>query len=188
MAVPWYKIPLPIGLTLDDLGVCAIREVIVFLTLVNNFYSKQTVSVLRMWILHIRNKQTGCICNYIHKCMSIFTPFQFWLQLVVFHLKGDFLSNLVLILIILNLSLWVLYNTVKLWNAHFGTTLGCSFTCYQRQFNLLKSSLWICHLKMIKMYRNLDRKSPFTYAATWWSSTLESSEFQTNLSELLELF
>ncbi len=67
--------------------------------------------------------------------------FQCWLQLVVFHLKQDFLSNFVLILIIFNLSLWVLYYTVKLWNAHFWTTLVCSFTCYQRKFNLLKSSL-----------------------------------------------
>ncbi len=32
---------------------------------------------------------------------------------------------------------------------------------------------------MIKMYRKLDRKSPFTYAATWWSSTSESSEYAT---------
>ncbi len=30
---------------------------------------------------------------------------------------------------------------------------------------------------MIKMYRKLDRKFPFTLAATWWSSTLESGEF-----------
>ncbi len=60
---------------------------------------------------------------------------------------------------------------VKLWNAHFWTTLGYSFTCHQRKFNLLKSSLGSCRLKMIKMYRKLDRKSPFTYAATWWSST-----------------
>ncbi len=58
----------------------------------------------------------------------------------------------------------------------FMNTLGCSFTCYQRKCNLLKSSLWICHLKMIEMYRTLDRKSTFTYAATWWSSTLESGE------------
>ncbi len=94
-----------------------------------------------------------------------------------FHLKGDFLSNFVLILIILNLSLWVLYYTLKLWNAHFWTTLGCSFTCYQWKFKLLKSSLWICHLKMIKMDRKLDRKFPFTSAATWWFSTLESGEW-----------
>ncbi len=106
-----------------------------------------------------------------------FTLLQCWLQLVVFHLKVDFLSNFVLILIILNLSLWVLYYTVKLWNVHFWVTLGCSFTCYKRKFTLLKSSLWICHLKMIKMYWKLDRKSPFTSAATWWSSTLESGEW-----------
>ncbi len=30
---------------------------------------------------------------------------------------------------------------------------------------------------MIKMYRKLDRKSTFTYAATWWSSTSESSKY-----------
>ncbi len=108
---------------------------------------------------------------------TLFTPFQCWLQPVVFRLKWDFLLNLVLILIIFNLPLWVLYYKVKkLWNTYFWTTLACSFTCYQRIFNLLKSSLWICHLKMIKMYRKLDRKSPFTYAATWWSSTLESGE------------
>ncbi len=76
-----------------------------------------------------------------------------------------------LILIILNLLLWVLYYTAKLFE------IVCSFTCYQRKYNLLKSSLLICHLKMIKMYRKLDRKSPFTHAATWWSSTLESGEW-----------
>ncbi len=65
--------------------------------------------------------------------------FQCWLQLVVFHLKGDFLLNFVLILIILNLSLWVLHYTVKLWNDHFWTTLGYSFTCYQPKFHLLKN-------------------------------------------------
>ncbi len=108
--------------------------------------------------------------------MYQFATFQCWLQLVVFHLKGDFLSNLALILIILNLSLWVLSYTVKLWNVHFWTTLVYSFTYYQRKFNLRKSSLWICHLGVIKMYRKLDRKSPFTSAATWWSSTLESGE------------
>ncbi len=97
------------------------------------------------------------------------------MQLVVFHLKGDFLSIFVLILIIFNQSLWVLLYTVKLWNAHFWTTLGCSFTCYQRKFNLLKSSLAICLLKIIKMYRKLDRKPPFTYAATWRSITSENS-------------
>ncbi len=43
-----------------------------------------------------------------------------------------------LILIILNLSLWVLNFTVKLWNAHFWTTGACSFTCYQQ--NLIYSS------------------------------------------------
>ncbi len=40
---------------------------------------------------------------------------------------------------------------------------------------LLWSSLWICHLKMIKMFRKLERESPFT-SATWWSSTLENGE------------
>ncbi len=59
-------------------------------------------------------------------------------------------------------------------------TLKCSFmknfTALSQKFNLLKSSLWICHWKMIKMYRKLDRKSPFTYAATLWSSTLENGE------------
>ncbi len=94
---------------------------------------------------------------------SLFTPFQRWLLLVVFHLKGDFLSNFVLILIILNLSLRVPYYTVKLWTAYFWTTWSSSFTCYQRKLSLLKSSLWISHLKMIKIYRKLDRKSPFTY-------------------------
>ncbi len=84
-------------------------------------------------------------------------------------------------LTILNLSLWVLYYTVKLWNAHFWTTLGWSFTCYQRKFNLLKSSLWICHLKLIKMYRKLDRKSPFISAATWRSSTLKSGKWWHNV-------
>ncbi len=56
------------------------------------------------------------------------------------------------------------------------------------KINLLKSSLGICCLKMIKMYRQLDRKSPFTYAATWWSSTSERSEclprHTTSLQEL----
>ncbi len=66
-----------------------------------------------------------------------FAPFQCWLQLVVFHLKGDFLSNVVLILIILNISLWVLYYTVKLWHAHFWTTLGWYLTCFQRKYYLL---------------------------------------------------
>ncbi len=112
-------------------------------------------------------------CPSVH-CWSvhtfIFTPFQCWLQLVVFHLKEDFLSNFVLILTILNLSLWVLYYTVKLWNACFWTTLGCSFTCYRLTFYSPQSSLWICHLKMIKLYRELDRKSSFTSAAIWWSS------------------
>ncbi len=74
----------------------------------------------------------------------LFALFQYWLQLLVFHLEGDSLSNFVLILIILNLLLWVFYYTVQLWNAHLWVTLGCSFTCYQRKFNLLKSSLWIC--------------------------------------------
>ncbi len=49
----------------------------------------------------------------------------------------------------------------------FLNNFSCSFTCYQRKTNLLKSSLGICCLKMIKMYKKLDRKSPFTYAATW---------------------
>ncbi len=79
----------------------------------------------------------------------------------------------VLILIILNLSLWIFYYTVKLWNARFWTT----FTWYKRKLNLLKPSLWICHLKMIKMYRRLGRKSSFTSAVIWWSSTLESGEW-----------
>ncbi len=51
--------------------------------------------------------------------MFIFAPFQCWLQLVVFHLKQDFLSNFVLILIILNLSLWMLYYTVKRFKCSF---------------------------------------------------------------------
>ncbi len=55
-----------------------------------------------------------------------FASFQCWLQLVVFHLKGDFLSYFVFILIILSLSLWVLYYIEKLWYAHFWTSLGCS--------------------------------------------------------------
>ncbi len=37
-----------------------------------------------------------------------FATFQCWLQLVVFHLKGDYLSIFGLILIIFNQSLWVL--------------------------------------------------------------------------------
>ncbi len=106
-------------------------------------------------------------------------PLQCWLPLIVLHLKGDFLSNFVFILIILNLSLWVLYYTVKLWNAYFWTTLGRSFTSYQRKCNLLKSSLWIFHLKSIKMNRKLDKKYSFTYAATWWSRTLESGGLKT---------
>ncbi len=73
----------------------------------------------------------------------------------------------------INISALLQSKTLK---ARFWTTLGCSFICYQRKFNLLKSSLWICHLKMIKMYRTLDRKSAFTSAAIWWSSTLESGE------------
>ncbi len=64
-----------------------------------------------------------------------FAPFQCWLQMVVFQLKCDFLSNFELIVIILNLLLWVLYYTVKRLNAHFWTTLGCSFTWCQRKFN-----------------------------------------------------
>ncbi len=64
----------------------------------------------------------------------------------------------------------------KFWNAQFWTTLDYSFTCYKRKFNLLKSSLWICHLKMIKIFRKLDRKSSFTSAAIWWYSTLESGK------------
>ncbi len=79
--------------------------------------------------------------------LAVFIPFQCLWQLLVFHLYEDFLSNFVLILIILNLSLWVLYYTVTLWNAHLWTTLGCSFTCYQWKFNLFKSSLWICHFE-----------------------------------------
>ncbi len=67
-------------------------------------------------------------------------------------------------------------------------TLICSFLnqfrllfiCYQRIFNLLKPYLWICHSNMIRMYRKMDRKSTFTHAATWWSSTLESSEYITH--------
>ncbi len=114
----------------------------------------------------------------------IFSAFQCWLQLIVFHLKWDFLSTFVSILIILNLSLWLLYYTVKLWNARLWTSLGCYFTCYQQKFNLLKSSFWICHLKVIEMYRKLDRKSPFTSAATWWSSTLESGEYQNTIHVL----
>ncbi len=48
-------------------------------------------------------------------------------------------------------------------------TLECSFLS---NFRLLfhmptTKTLGICCLKMIKMYRKLDRKSPFTYAATW---------------------
>ncbi len=62
-------------------------------------------------------------------------------------------------------------------------TLICSFLnqfrllfiCYQRKFNLVKPSLWICHSNMIRMYKTMDRNSVFTHAATWWSSTLESS-------------
>ncbi len=128
------------------------------------------------WIFHI-----WCYRYYILNVSNIllffkFAPFQCWLQLVVFHLKGDFLSNFVLILIILNLLLWVIYDIVKLWNANFWATLGCSFTCYQRKCNLLKSSLWICHLKMIKCTENWTGSPLFTYAATWWSSTLESGE------------
>ncbi len=69
------------------------------------------------------------------------------------------------------------YYTVKLLNTHFWTTVGYSFTCYQGKVYLLKSSLWICHLKMIKMYWKLNMKSPFISAATWWSITLESSEW-----------
>ncbi len=61
-------------------------------------------------------------------------------------------------------------------NARFKTTLKCAFRCYQRKCNLLKSSLWICHLKMIKMYRKLDRKYAFTSAAIGWSITLERGE------------
>ncbi len=38
---------------------------------------------------------------------------------------------------------------------------------------------------MIKLYRKLDRKSPFTYAATWWSSTLESSEYHHTTSAVV---
>ncbi len=62
-------------------------------------------------------------------------------------------------------------------------TLECSFLNnfrllfhMLRKFNIFKSSLGIRCLKIIKMYRKLDRKSPFTYAATWWSSTSESCE------------
>ncbi len=68
-------------------------------------------------------------------CTYPFAPFQRWLQLVVFHLKGDFPSNFVLILIILK---WVLYYTVKLLNSHFWTHLGCTFNWYQ--WNLIYSS------------------------------------------------
>ncbi len=82
--------------------------------------------------------------------------------------------NFVFILIILNLSLWVLYYTVKLWNAHFGTTWGCSIICCQQNFYLLRSSLWICILKMIKMYGELDRKSPFTKTEYYHRSFLIS--------------
>ncbi len=111
------------------------------------------------------------IWNAGHRLARQFIPFKCWLHLVVFLLTEDFLSNFVLILIILNLSLWVLYYTAKLWNACFWTTLGCSFTCHERTFNLVKSSLWICHLNRIEMYIKLDRKSSFTSAAIWWSST-----------------
>ncbi len=58
------------------------------------------------------------------------------------------------------------------------TTLKCSFMYHIRQLfhmlpkpNLPKSSVRICHLKIIKIYRKLDRKSSFTYAVT-----LESGE------------
>ncbi len=78
-----------------------------------------------------------------------FATFQCWLQQVVFHLKLDFKSISVLILIIFNQSLWVLFYTVKLWNTHFCTTLDCSFTCYQRKFNFLKSSLGIWQIPVI---------------------------------------
>ncbi len=115
-----------------------------------------------------------CCCGHGFLCIC---PFLMLVTTSIFTFKGDFLSNFVLILIILNLSLWVLYYIVKNWTDHFWTTVGCSFTCYKRKFNLLKSSLWIWHLKMIKMYRTLNRKSPFSSAATWWSSTLESGEY-----------
>ncbi len=72
---------------------------------------------------------------FIQHARKPFAPFQCWLQRVVFHLKGDFLSNFELILIIWNLSLWGLYYTAKLWNTHVRTTLGCSFTCYKRKIN-----------------------------------------------------
>ncbi len=88
---------------------------------------------------------TDCWSSWssVISCMSIYVPGgRWWMS------HDYFLSNCVLILIVLNLSLWELYYNVKFWNAHFGTTLGCSFTCYQRKVNLLKSSLWLCiHLK-----------------------------------------
>ncbi len=71
-----------------------------------------------------------CCCGHGFLCIC---PFLMLVTTSIFTFKGDFLSNFVLILIILNLSLWVLYYTVKLWNAHFWTTLGCSFKCFQRK-------------------------------------------------------
>ncbi len=94
-----------------------------------------------------------------------FVPFQCWLQLldlVVFHLKGDFPSNVVLILIILNLLLWLLYYTVNLWNACFWTNLSCSFTSYKRKFNLVKSPYDFVIWKRLKCIENW-RGSPLLH-------------------------
>ncbi len=131
------------------------------------------------WFSTVESSLDMFHCSEKGNCVfSVYSPlsFQCLLQLVLFHLKEDFLSNFVLILIILILSLWVLYYTWKLWNARFWTTLCFSFTCYQEKFNLLKSSLWICHLKMIEMYKIMYKKFSFTSAVIWWSSTLESCE------------
>ncbi len=44
----------------------------------------------------------------------------------------------------------------------FLTTLGCSFTGYQQKYDLLKSSLGICHLKWLKCTENWTG-SPLLY-------------------------
>ncbi len=76
--------------------------------------------------------------GWIKMTWTMFASFQCWLQMVVFHLKGDFLSYFLLILIILSLSLWVLYYIEKLWYAHFWTSLGCS--SYATNENLIYSN------------------------------------------------
>ncbi len=78
----------------------------------------------------------------LHIIIKYLNSIRYFLMLVVtgsfFYLKGDFLSYFVLILIILSLSLWVLYNIDKLGYAHFWTSLGCS--SYATNENLIYSN------------------------------------------------